>query len=131
VIPSGAQVSGTVTTAKSAGRFNGKAELAVSIDSVVVNGRTYQIETATVNETGGNRLKRTGIGAGVGAGAGAIIGALAGGGKGAAIGAGAGAGAGASTAGAALTGNRDITIPAESKLDFSLSQPVEIRVPIS
>jgi hypothetical protein len=55
---------------------------------------------------------------------GAIIGAIAGGGKGAAIGAGAGAGAG--TAGAVFTGNRDITIAAETKLNFQLTDSLEI-----
>ena len=54
-----------------------------------------------------------------------IIGAIAGGGKGAAIGAGAGAGAG--TAGAAFTGNRDITIAPETKLSFKLKEPLEIK----
>jgi hypothetical protein len=61
---------------------------------------------------------------GGGAGVGALIGGLAGGGKGAAIGAAAGAGAG--TAGAGLTGNRDITLPAETPLTFKLIEPLEI-----
>jgi hypothetical protein len=71
------------------------------------------------------RGKRTAIGAGGGGAAGAIIGAIAGGGKGAAIGAAAGAGAG--TAGAVFTGKRDITLPAETKLNFKLAQPLAIR----
>jgi hypothetical protein len=58
-----------------------------------------------------------------------VIGAIAGGGKGAAIGAGSGAGAG--TAAAALTGERDVTIPAETKVNFELSQPVSIQPPLS
>jgi hypothetical protein len=66
---------------------------------------------------------------GVGAAAGAVIGAIAGGGKGAAIGAGAGAGAGAT--GAALTGERDVELPAETKVNFELSQPLTIQVPVS
>ena len=49
---------------------------------------------------------------------GAFIGALAGGGKGAAIGAGAGAGAG--TAGAAATGKKDVRLPAEAVVSFTL-----------
>jgi hypothetical protein len=63
---------------------------------------------------------------GGGTGAGAAIGAMAGGGKGAAIGALAGAGAGTATA--AATGKKDITIPAESHLNFKLSSPVTIQV---
>jgi hypothetical protein len=125
VIPSGAKASGAVTVAKSAGRFKGNAELGVTLNSITVNGQTYQIQTTAVIEAGKGRGKRTGIGAGGGAAAGAIIGAIAGGGKGAAIGAAAGAGAG--TAGAAFTGKRDITLPAETKLKFKLVQPLEIR----
>jgi hypothetical protein len=125
VIPKGARASGTVTVAKSAGRFKGNAELGIVLDSITVNGRQYKIETTEVDESGKGRGKRTAIGAGGGAAVGAIIGAIAGGGKGAAIGAGAGAGAG--TAGAALTGNRDISLPAETKLNFKLSAPLELK----
>ena len=125
VIPSGARARGTVTVAKSAGKFKGNAELGVTLDSITVNGETYSLQTTSVTEAGKGRGKRTAIGAGGGAAVGAIIGALAGGGKGAAIGAGAGAGAG--TAGAAFTGNRDVTIAAETKLHFKLKEPLEIR----
>lgn len=125
VIPAGAKASGAVTVAKSAGRFKGNAELGIALDSVTINGESYDIKTAPVVRTSEGRGKRTAIGAGAGAAAGAVIGAIAGGGKGAAIGAGAGAGAG--TAGAALTGERDVTVPAETKLNFRLAQPVEIQ----
>jgi hypothetical protein len=125
VIRPGAKVSGTVTVAKSAGRFNGNAELGITLSSVAVGGHSYTIHTSTFDEASKGRGKRTAIGAGVGAGAGALIGALAGGGKGAAIGAGAGGGAG--VAGAALTGNRDITIEPETKLDFKLARALEIQ----
>jgi hypothetical protein len=125
VIPAGARVRGTVTVAKSAGKFKGNAELAVTLDSITVNGETHSIRTTSVTEVSKGRGKRTAIGAGGGAAIGAIIGALAGGGKGAAIGAGAGAGAG--TAGAAFTGERDITIAPETKLSFKLKEPLEIR----
>ena len=64
------------------------------------------------------------MGAGGGAAVGAIVGALAGGGKGAAIGALAGGGAG--TAGAAFTGKRDITLPAETRVQFKLTKSLSI-----
>ena len=124
VIPSGARARGTVTVAKSAGKFNGHAELGVTLDSVTVHGERYSLRTTSVTEAGKGRGKRTAIGAGGGAAVGAIIGALAGGGKGAAIGAGAGAGAG--TAGAAFTGERDVTITPETRLSFKLREPVQI-----
>jgi hypothetical protein len=125
VIPSGAKARGTVTVAKSAGRFKGNAELGVTLNSITVNGETYSVKTTSVVEASKGRGKRTAIGAGGGAAVGAIIGAIAGGGKGAAIGAGAGAGAG--TAGAAFTGERDITIAPETKLSFKLKEPLEIK----
>jgi hypothetical protein len=125
VIAPGARASGTVTEAQSAGKVKGSAVLRVTLDSITIKGRTYRIQTAVVEEAGKGRGKRTAVGAGGGAVAGAVIGALAGGGKGAAIGAAAGAGAG--TAGAALTGERDISLPAETKLSFNLTAPLEIR----
>jgi hypothetical protein len=124
VIPAGAEASGTVTAAKSAGRFAGNAELAIVLDSVTVDGETHEIQTAPYVRATKGRGKRTATGAGIGAAAGAVIGAIAGGGKGAAIGAGAGAGAG--TAGTALTGDRDVTIPAETRHSFRLTQPVRM-----
>lgn len=124
VIRRGAKVSGTVTDAKSAGRFKGNAELGITLSSVEVDGRKYTIHTSTFSEASKGRGKRTAEGAAIGAGAGALIGALAGGGKGAAIGAGAGGGAG--VAGTALTGNRDITIAPETKLQFKLTKALEI-----
>ena len=124
VIPRGARATGTVTDAKSAGKFNGKAEISVTLSSVRVNGQEYAVRTSEVTEAGKGRGKRTVEGAGGGAAIGALIGAIAGGGKGAAIGAGAGAGAG--TAGAAFTGERDITIEAETKLTFQLREPLEL-----
>jgi hypothetical protein len=124
-VPQGAKVSGKVTAAKSAGRFKGGAELAITLTSIEVSGKRYSIHTSTFSDAGKGRGKRTAGGAAIGAGAGALIGALAGGGKGAAIGAGAGGGAG--VAGAALTGDRDVTVAAETKLDFSLARPLEIQ----
>jgi hypothetical protein len=129
VIPAGANATGTVTVAKSAGRFRGNAELGLTLQTVIVDGKTYELRTSSFSETTEGRGKRTAIGTAVGAGAGAVIGALAGGGKGAAIGAGAGAGAG--TAGAAMTGERDVTVPAETRVSFELTQPLTVQIPQS
>jgi hypothetical protein len=124
VIPHGAKAAGHIAVADQAGRVKGGAQLVLNLDSVTVHGKAYRIRTAGVAEAGKGRGKRTAVGAGGGAAVGAIIGAIAGGGKGAAIGAGAGGGAGA--AGAVFTGKRDITIPAETRLRFRLTQPLEI-----
>jgi hypothetical protein len=125
VIPSGAKASGSVTVAKSAGRFKGNADLAITLKSVTVDGKTYNLHTSTFAEASKSRGKRTAITTGIGAGAGAVIGAIAGGGKGAAIGAGVGAGGGA--VGAAATGDRDVDIPAETRVTFRLTQPLTIE----
>lgn len=125
VIPKGAKATGTVIDAKSAGKFKGNAAITVTLNSVTVHGEEYRLKTTEVTESGKGRGKRTAVGAGGGAAVGAIIGALAGGGKGAAIGAGAGAGAG--TAGAAFTGDKDITIEPETKLTFELQEPLEVQ----
>jgi hypothetical protein len=125
VIPEGSDATGTVVEAVPRGRFKGAAKLQLVLDSVSVGGNNYKLETASVTRSMKGKGKRTAGFIGGGAAAGAIIGALAGGGKGAAIGAAVGGGAG--TAGAAFTGNKDITFPAESALSFNLLQPVEIK----
>ena len=124
VLPAGTKAHGTITQAQAAGHVKGGAILALTLDSITVNGAKYSIETTQFEEAGKGRGKRTAVGGGGGAAFGAIVGALAGGGKDAAIGALAGGGAG--TAGAAYTGKRDISLPAETRLHFKLSKPVSI-----
>lgn len=126
VVPSGAPASGHVAEAVPRGRFKGRARLRLVLDSVTVNGSKYDIQTSAVSRSLKGKGKRTATMIGGGAGAGALIGGLAGGGKGALIGAAVGAGAG--TAGAAYTGNKDITIPAESALSFNLAQPITVKM---
>src|SRR5690349_4384117 len=55
VIPRGAKVSGTVTNAKSAGRFKGNAELGITLSSVEIEGRKYTIHTSTFSEASKGR----------------------------------------------------------------------------
>jgi hypothetical protein len=126
VIPEGATATGTVVDSKSKGRFKGGAMLEIALNSVVINGATYQISTAANTRTLKGKGKRSAVLIGGGTAAGAILGGIFGGGKGAAIGAAAGAGAG--TAGTAFTGNQDIVIPAESTMSFTLSQPLEVKM---
>lgn len=129
VLPIGTRVHGTVVQAQSAGRVKGGAILALVLDSITVNAQPMAIQTSEFEETIKGRGKRTAIGAGGGAAFGAIVGGLAGGGKGAAIGMLAGGGAG--TAGTAFTGQRDITIPAETRLHFKLTAPLTVAAPAS
>lgn len=124
-IPAGAKVSGTVIDAKPLGRFAGGASLSLRLNSVDIQGADVPIKTSSVTQVEKGKGKRTAVLAGGGAAVGALIGGLAGGGKGAGIGALAGGGAG--TGGAAFTGNKDIVLPAESALTFTLSQQLEIQ----
>lgn len=124
-IPKGARASGVVRDAKAAGRFKGGASLALELTSITVAGRDYEVQTSSAAMSSKGKGKRTAAMVGGGAAGGAAIGGIAGGGKGAAIGALIGAAAG--TGGAGFTGNRDITLAAETPLDFKLLQPVSIR----
>jgi len=125
VIPAGARVEGEVVDAKAMGHFKGGALLELKLDTVRVSGESMPVETSLFTQSLKGKGKRTGLMAGGGAGLGAIIGGLAGGGKGAAIGAVAGGGAGA--AGAAYTGNKEIVLPAESAVPFTLKASLKIR----
>ncbi len=124
-IPKGARAEGVVREAKAAGHFKGGAVLSLTLTSVTVGGKDHEIQTSSATQSTKGKGKRTAVLVGGGAAGGAGIGALAGGGKGAGIGALIGAAAG--TAGAGLTGNRDITLPAETALDFKLLEPVHIK----
>lgn len=115
-IPTGAPAEGVVSEAAPLGRFKGGALLRLRLESA--GGFPVQ---ATLTRSEKGKGKRSAVMIGGGAGLGALIGGLAGGGKGAAIGAAAGAGAG--TGGAAFTGNKEITLPAEAAIAFKLAQP--------
>ena len=125
VIRAGARARGVVTDAKSLGRFKGQAVLAIRLDDVSADGRTYRVRTSHVERVEQGKGKRSAIMTGGGAGLGAIIGGLAGGGKGALIGGLLGGGGGA--AGSAFTGNKDLVIPAESILTFDLERSLTVN----
>jgi hypothetical protein len=125
VIARGATVHGTVVSSKGMGHFKGGALLQVRLNSVTIHGTAHTIQTSVEGRSIAGKGKRSAGFIGGGAAAGALIGGLAGGGKGAAIGAAAGAGAG--TAGAGLTGNKEVEFPAESMMTFKLKAPVVVR----
>jgi hypothetical protein len=124
LLPRGTPITGHVTESQASGRLEGRAELALTLDSFRLEGKDYRVHTGSVNRVSASHKKRNIALIGGGSGLGAVIGAIAGGGKGALIGAGAGAAAG--TAGAAATGKREVGLAAESLLTFSLQAPVEL-----
>jgi len=126
VIPQGARVEGLVVDAHHSGRLMGRARLLLALQTVEVDGKNYEIRTASAHRVGGNHNKRNLAWIGGGAGGGLLIGAIAAGGKGALIGGPIGAGAGVATA--YLTGKKDIKLPAETRLTFRLTEPVTVDV---
>lgn len=124
VIPASSPVTGTVVKAAKAGKLKGEGRLSVKLTHITIQGVPYTINTATVSRAVSGKGKRSAVMIGGGSGAGALIGGLAGGGKGAAIGAIVGGGAG--TAGATLTGNEQMSFPAESALTFKLQQALTL-----
>lgn len=123
-IPGNADVEGRIIDVKSAGKFKGRSELTLELTRVSYGGRSYDIDTTTVQKYGASRGKNTAAKVGGGAAAGAIIGGIIGGGKGAAIGAGAGAAAG--TGAQAITKGEQIVLRPETLLSFSLKTPVNV-----
>lgn len=126
VVASHARVRGVVVDARPSGRLSKPALLSLTLKSIDVNGSRVDIRTDDLTMEGASHKKRDVVAVGGGSALGAIIGGIAGGGKGAAIGALAGGGAG--TAGAAATGKKDITLPAESRVTFRLSRSVSVQM---
>jgi hypothetical protein len=126
VIPQGAHAEGLVVQSRESGRLMGRARLQLALQTVAVNGQTYDVRTISHPKIGRDHKKHDLVWIGGGAAGGAMIGALAGGGTGALIGGPIGAGAGTTVA--LLRGKKDIKLGAETPLKFELSEPVTINV---
>jgi len=124
IVPAGADAYVKLVSASSAGRIAGRSELSLELASIVFQGKTYNVASSDVKQTGASRGKRSAATIGGGAALGALIGAVAGGGKGAAIGAAVGGGAG--TGVQVLTKGQQVKIPSETRLDFTLQQSLDI-----
>jgi hypothetical protein len=124
VISRGADVIVKLVDDKQAGKISGRTVLTLDLVSVIVNGRTIDVNTEAVSRESTSRTGKSEKVIGGGAALGAIIGALAGGGKGAAIGAVTGAGAG--TAVQVATKGERVKIPSETRLTFTLEYPVRL-----
>ncbi len=124
IVPAGADSYIKLVDAKSAGHMTGRSELGLELSGVVFQGKTYNVVSSDVKQSGTSRGKQTAERVGGGAALGALIGAIAGGGKGAAIGAAVGGGAG--TGVQVFTHGQQVKIPSETRLDFTLQQPLDI-----
>ena len=124
VIPRGSVVMLQVTKVEQAGKMKGSDKIALKANSIAFGGRKYEIVTTAVESKGSGEGKKTGRKVAGGAGLGAIVGGIAGGGSGAAIGAAVGGGAGAI---GASQGTEHLTLPAETRLQFTLDAAVTVQ----
>jgi hypothetical protein len=126
IAPSRSKVIGTLTQVKEPGRVEGVASLTMVLNTVVVDGEEYEIETLPLSRVARNTRKKDAAIIGGGAAAGAVIGAIAGGGKGAAIGAGVGGGSG--TGYVLATKGEPVSYGPEARFTFFLAEPVKMPV---
>lgn len=123
IAPRGADATVKVVRVDQSGTISGREEVAVVLAEVMSGGQRYVIDSTPAELSAKSRSQESVKVIGGTAVVGAIIGAIAGGGKGAAIGAASGAGAGAAVQ--AIRGQR-VKIPSETRLDFTLAQPLRI-----
>ncbi len=124
VIPRGNDVLVKLVDQKQSGKIEGKTSLTLDVVWIDVNGRRVDVATGEVTQASSSRTARSAKVIGGTAALGAILGGIAGGGKGAAIGTVAGAGAG--TAAQVATHGQQVKIPSETRLTFTLEQPLRI-----
>lgn len=128
VIPSGAELTGTVTLVDRGGKMRDRARIGVRFDTLVLASRErLPIQTETIFRDGESPSNEASSKIGASAVIGTILGAVIGGKKGAAIGVAAGAGGGTA---AVMAGDRnEAAIPAGTPLTVRLTAPVAILVP--
>ncbi len=124
VIPRGADARIRLVDAQSAGHIEGQSDLKLQLIAVNVNGVSYPTSSGYYEQHGASRGTRSAETIGGGAILGALIGGILGHGKGAAIGSVAGAGAG--TAVQVSTQGQQVKVPSETKLDFTLKDPLTL-----
>ncbi|MGA2880353.1 MAG: hypothetical protein ABSG13_15510 [Bryobacteraceae bacterium] len=123
IIPRGADAVVKLVEDQQSGKFEGKTVLTLALTDITINGQTIDTTTGNVSQASGSRGARTAKVVGGTTALGAIIGALAGGGRGAAIGAASGAAVGGGAE--ILTKGQQVKIPSETRLNFTLQQPIQ------
>jgi hypothetical protein len=123
VIPRGADALAKLVEDQQSGKFEGKTVLTLALTDITINGQMIDTTTGNVSQASGSRGARTAKVVGGATALGAIIGALAGGGRGAAIGAASGAAVGGGAQ--VLTKGQQVKIPSETRLTFTLQQPIQ------
>jgi hypothetical protein len=123
-VPAGSAATGEILVARRRGLFKGKSMMALTLSGLQVNGTRYRIDTGSLTESKKGKGRRSAALIGGGAGMGMLIGGVATGGVGLLVGGLAGGGAG--VLGAAFTGNRDLSIPAESVVVFRLQNELTL-----
>ena len=104
--------------------MKGADKITLKANSIAFGGRKYDVVTTRWSQKGSGEGKKTTRKVAGGAGLGAIVGGIAGGGTGAAIGAAAGAATGAIMS---SQGTEHLQLPAETRLQFSLSAAVSVQ----
>jgi hypothetical protein len=122
VIPAGTHVEGLVVDSQPAGHLIGRPRLQFALESIDLDGKSYELRTDHSVREGGNHKKRNW--AWLGGGGGVLTGALADGGKSALVNS--PAGAGGDTAVAHPTGKKEIRLGPDTSLTFRLAQPLAI-----
>jgi hypothetical protein len=124
VIPRGATATVQAVQVQQSGKMKGSDKITLKLNSIAFGGYVYEVATQYVESKGKGEGKRTARKVGGGAGLGAIVGGIAGGGEGAAIGAAIG---GVTGAAVASGGEEHLKLPAETRLQFTLSAAVNVR----
>jgi len=124
VIPRGASAILQAAKVQQSGTMKGSDKISLKVNSIRFGGLVYEVASSYVESKGKGEGKRTARKIGGGAGLGAIVGGIAGGGEGAAIGAAIG---GITGAAVASGGEEHLTLPAETRLQFSLTAAVNVQ----
>lgn len=126
VAPRGVNTRVRLVNAQSAGRMTGRSELQLALIGISIKGVNYQTKSGYYEQHGGSRGTRTAETVGGGAVLGALVGGLLGRGRGAAIGSAVGAGSGAAVQ--VSTKGQQVKVPAETKIDFTLQDPLTVTM---